>query len=284
MRSAATVALVVVSAALPSCADTTQGIRTEFVGSYAFSAIERRTIERIAGEATREARMHLPGLAPQILLQVTSGKDVIPEVGATATVAGTEFVRWTVDPDHPQGVVKIAESDLRGTLFHEFHHLVRAAHVNTASVMDHVVTEGMASAFERDFAGASYPWSQYPDEVPAWVDELLALPPDADFRDWIAKRQPDGRRWVGMRAGTYLVDRAMKTLQRSSAELVSVSTADILAAAGQMPPTHRGTDWPRRFLRLSRPDSPLVGPSCGRPTGTPTRSCEALDCRCPWSL
>lgn len=218
--------------ALAACGDTTHGIRTEFVGAYAFSATERRTIERIAGDATREARQHLPGLAPQILLQVTSGKDVIPEVGATATVAGTEFVRWTVDPDNPQGVVKIAETDLRGTLFHEFHHLVRAARVNTETVMDHVVTEGMASAFERDVAGASYPWSQYPDDVPKWVEELLALPPGADFRDWIAKRQPDGRRWVGMRAGTYLVDRAMKTLQRTSADLVSTPTAEILAAAG----------------------------------------------------
>jgi hypothetical protein len=35
-----------------------------------------------------------------------------------------------------------------------------------------------------------------------------------------------------MRAGTYLVDRAMKTLNRTSAELVSAPTAEILAAAG----------------------------------------------------
>ena len=141
-------------AAVIACRDATTGIRMEFVGSYAFSATERRTIARIAGLAALEARRSLPALAPQITLQVQSGKDVIPELGATAAVAGSEWVRWTVDPDHPGGVVKIAESHLRGTLFHEFHHLVRSSTVSYHTLMDHVISEGLATAFERDFAGA----------------------------------------------------------------------------------------------------------------------------------
>lgn len=213
-----------------SCSDTTTGIRTEFVGSYAFTATERRTISRIAGATTIEVRRHLPALASQIILQVRSGKDVIPELGATATVASPAFVRWTVDPENPQGVVTIAKTHLRATLFHEFHHLVRGATLPHVTLMDHVVSEGMATAFERDFAGALYPWGQYPDNVAAWVEELLAQPSTAKQDEWIF-RHPDGRRWIGMRAGTYLVDRAMTQLNRSSAELVSVSTEEILAAA-----------------------------------------------------
>jgi len=218
-----------------SCSDTTTGIRTEFVGSYAFTATERRTIARIAGAATSEARRHLPVLASQIILQVRSGKDVIPELGAAATVASPAFVRWTVDSDNPQGVVKIAETHLRATLFHEFHHLVRGATLPPMTLMDHVVNEGLATAFERDFAGASYPWGQYPEDVAAWVKELLAQPSTAQQNEWIF-RHPDGRRWIGMRAGTYLVDRAMKQLNRSSAELVLTPTEGILSAA--MPELH----------------------------------------------
>lgn len=213
---------------LTACRDTTEGIRTEFVGSYAFSATERRTIARIAGAATLEARKHLPALAPQITLQVRSGKDVIPELGATAAASPPAFVRWTVDAERPEGVVKIAESYLRQALFHEFHHLVRGT--AEYGLIDNVITEGMATAFERDFAGASVPWGEYPDDVSTWVDELLKLPPDAKRSDWIAQH-PDGRRWIGMKAGTYLVDRAMKKLNRTSAELVAMPTADILAAA-----------------------------------------------------
>lgn len=218
-------------ATVMACRDSTTGIRTEFVGSYAFSATERRTIARIAGLATLEARRSLPALAPQLTLQVQSGKDVIPELGAGATVAGADWVRWTVDPGHPGGVVKIAESHLRGTLFHEFHHLVRGSTISFHTLMDHVITEGLATAFERDFAGESRPWADYPNDVSKWVDELLLVPPTAKSSEWMF-RHPDGRRWIGYKAGTYLVDQAMKRLNRTSAELVATPTEEILAAAG----------------------------------------------------
>ena len=74
------------------------------------------------------------------------------------------------------------------------------------------------------------------DEDAVSVDELLALPPTAPRREWLRAQLPDGRRWIGMRAGTYLVDQAMKKLNRTSAELVSTSTSEILAAAGVKPP------------------------------------------------
>jgi hypothetical protein len=214
---------------LSTCRDTTQAVRTQYIGAYEFTPAERRTIARIANATATEVRKLLPALPAQITLRVESGKQVSPEIGALGT-AGIDWVFWTVDPDRPEGVEKIAETHLRATLFHEFHHLVRGATTApTRQLMDHVITEGMASAFERDFAGASYPWNHYPPEVPTWLDELLALPPDTYSRDWIAKER-DGRRWIGIRAGTYLVDRAMKALHRTSAELVSTPTEAILAA------------------------------------------------------
>ena len=216
-----------------ACRDSTTGIRTEFVGSYAFSATERRTIARIAGLTTIEVRRHLPALASQLTLQVQSGKDVIPEIGATAVAGLSDWVRWTVDPDHPQGVVKIAEGHLRGALFHEFHHLVRGT-INSSTLMDHVIMEGLATAFERDFAGVSRPWADYPDDVSKWVDELLLQPATSSRSEWLS-RHPDGRRWIGYKAGTYLVDQAMKRLNRSSAELVATPTDEILAAASVDP-------------------------------------------------
>ena len=229
-KAAVAIALVV---ATTGCRDTVEGVRTEFVGSYAFTPSERRAIARIAGDAAREARPHLPALPQQITLRVRSGTDVIPEVGATAEVAPPAFIMWTVDPARPEGVVTIAETHLRSTLFHELHHLVRSATIPPGTLMDHVVTEGLATAFERDFAGASPPWGQYPDDVASWVGELLRLPePSMHERgEWLTG-QRNGRRWVGMRAGTYLADLAMKRLGKSAAELVSASTKEILTAAG----------------------------------------------------
>ena len=66
------------------------------------------------------------------------------------------------------------------------------------------------------------------------MQELLAQPESASTNDWLFQH-PDGRRWVGMRAGTYLADRAMKALGRTAAELAATPTAEILAAAGVTP-------------------------------------------------
>jgi len=221
------VALVVLLlGACGACGAPVDGVQTQFFGSYAFSGTERRTIARIAGLAARDARRHLPALASKITLQVYTGKDVIPELGAGATAISPDWIRWTVDPDNPQGVLKIAETHLRGALFHEFHHLVRGTTISPGTLKDQVVTEGMATAFERDFAGVAPLWSEYPGDVSSWVEELAKLPPTAKHADWMF-RHPDGRRWIGYKAGTYLVDQAMKRLNRSSAELVSTPTDEI---------------------------------------------------------
>jgi uncharacterized protein YjaZ len=137
-----------------------------------------------------------------------------------------------VDPNHTGGITATIQRELRATLFHEFHHLVRYATVGQSeSLMDEVITEGMATVFERDAAGASPPWGMYPRNVMNWVTELSSLPPDADRGYWLTKSHADGRRWIGMRAGAYLVDQAMRTTGQSSAELVSTSTEDIIRMA-----------------------------------------------------
>jgi len=102
--------------------------------------------------------------------------------------------------------------------------------VDSHSVMDDVVMAGMATVFERDFAGTSPPWGVYPDNVMDWVNELKALPQDVSLRDWTTQH-PEGRRWLGMRTGAYLVDRAMRSSGQSSAQLVSTPTADVLRMA-----------------------------------------------------
>jgi uncharacterized protein YjaZ len=119
-------------------------------------------------------------------------------------------------------------------VLHELHHLVRDAVFPRAtpqtSLLDVAVTEGLAAAFERDFAGVSPPWGQYGPEAAAWVDELQHLPPGTPRADWIG-RHPDGRRWIALRAGTYLVDRVMRATGSTPAELVTMPTQEVLRLA-----------------------------------------------------
>ncbi len=158
-------------------------VKTEFYGTYEFSSAERALIQRIADETAVEVRRHLPNLADPLVLRVRSGKDVIPEIGATAAVIPPDWVVWTVDVDRPEGVSAIAREHLRGALFHEFHHLVRGSTSN--ALIDQVVTEGLATAFERDFAGVSRPWALHPDNASEWVTELLSQPSTAKRDEWL---------------------------------------------------------------------------------------------------
>lgn len=86
-------------------------------------------------------------------VQAGSEDEVIPETGETGTAnAPAGPVVWTVVPTRPGGVVKIAKAELRSSLFHELHHLVRRQKPERA-LLDVAISEGMATAFERDFAG-----------------------------------------------------------------------------------------------------------------------------------
>jgi hypothetical protein len=97
--------------------------------------------------------------------------------------------------------------------------------------MDGVVSEGLATAFERDAAGRRPRWGEYSQEAAGWVAELLRLPLTAPYNEWMFLH-PDGRRWIGYRAGTYIADRAIAASGLSAAQLVLVPTDEILKMAG----------------------------------------------------
>lgn len=202
--------------------------------SYTFSKTDRTTIQRIVDHTTAEVRRLLPDLPPELELTVRPGSDVIKETGETAAATPPAGVVWTVDPGRPGGVVEVAKAQLRATLFHEFHHLVRSAQGNPRSIVEHAVFEGMATVFERDFAGVDPPWGKYSTDVVAFEKELLTLPNDASARDWLFSH-PDGRRWIGIKVGAYWVDRAVATSGRSSAALVSTPASEILSMAKARP-------------------------------------------------
>jgi hypothetical protein len=197
---------------------------------------EQAAIEEIAVRAISEAAKLLPGLPDRIELEVVSGSAVIPGFGSGGMAPAPGKIQWTVDPDIASGPIEIAGAELRTTMFHESHHLARGWTVSGGTagfrMIDAAVAEGMATAFERDAGGGDPPWGNYPpDEAAGWVEELLAVKngPQA-YGTWMFSH-PDGRRWIGYRAGTYLTDRAMAACGCSAADLASRSTDEVLELA-----------------------------------------------------
>jgi hypothetical protein len=142
---------------------------------YTFSPLEQRTIETIAADAARDAKRLLPDLPDHVIVRVNPGKKVMPETGQSASTSSPNVVYWMVDPNSHGGVIAIANRQLRSTLFHEFHHLVRDSKTSVTSIMDAVVKEGLATAFERDFGNAPTPWGTYPPEVGQWVQAIGSI-------------------------------------------------------------------------------------------------------------
>lgn len=200
-------------------------LAVEFLGNsfQDLSKIERDTLSEVAAKTEIEVRELLPELPSRICLAIYTGSNVIPEIGSVGSPLAPGLVGWTLDPSRSEGALTLIRSHMRSTLFHEFHHLARGYLITggkpISSFMEGVVSEGLATTFERDAAGSQPLWGQYPTEVYCWVDELRALPLSAPYADWMF-RHPDGRRWIGYRAGTYLVDQAITASGSSAANLV----------------------------------------------------------------
>ncbi len=205
--------------------------------NYEFTVEERDVVQSIADDTEIEVRKLLPSLDTDIVLVVSSSKYVIDITGEGGMAMSAGQVLWTVDHERPGGVIGIANAHLRHTLFHEFHHLVRGWLIEGGmpknSFMVGVVSEGMATAFARDFSGEDAPWSKYPDDVDGWVYELQSVATGDRYAEWMFLH-PDGRKWIGYRAGTFLVDLAMEATGKNSADLVNVS-ADEIIELGKLP-------------------------------------------------
>jgi uncharacterized protein YjaZ len=202
-----------------------------------FSADERDLICSIASSTEPDVRAHLPMLVPDVELSVEGrgGWEVIPQYGYGGTAMTSNQIRFIVDPSRPEGVETIVRAHLRHTLFHESHHLARGWFITAGEPMnafiDNAVCEGLATAFERDVGGYAPGWAEYPDNVADWVEELLQLPVDANYAEWMFYN-PDGRVWIGYRAGTYIADLAINNSGRSAAQLVRTPVPEVLEHAG----------------------------------------------------
>lgn len=217
---------------LTGCAS--QSLQVDFyeVDGRALAWWERAAVTLIAEGAAREVRARLPQLPEELLLRVQAGKtfEVDEHTGDTTAVLGPNAVMWTVDPTHAGGVLGVALRELRVSLFHEWHHMVRDAALRQENMLDRAVREGLAIAFERDCAHSLNPRGLYTPEVANWVDELRDAPDGLTIDEW-TERNAHGRRWVVARVGTYLVDRALLASGKSASQLAATPTAAILALA-----------------------------------------------------
>ena len=203
--------------------------------AYQFDDSTRSLVRSIAEDTEQELRVLLPQLESRIHLVIMPSKDVIPETGESATTLTPFSIQMRVNPWDERGVEQIMKNKLRSTLFHEAHHAARATQQPWRyNLTANAITEGLATAFERDNGGPVPPWGEYDTAtIRSWTEELLALDSATTNHQQYFFNHPDGRRWIAYRVGTYIVDQAiMRNEGLTAASLVVESPDAILKLAG----------------------------------------------------
>lgn len=167
---------------------------SELIGNYAVEAAEKLS----------QSFEYL-----NIVIEPVDAEQTIPETGVMGMTYSSGYVSVTFDHDLPYGVDAL-KSALRSMIHHELVHAYTFAHnAWQPSAMFGAVSEGLASVFERDYAGGEPLWAQYESDetMCEWYWELKGLP-ESDVKDQrYFFDHPDGRKWIVYKTGAWMVDR-----------------------------------------------------------------------------
>ena len=201
--------------------------------NYSFAAPERAQISRIIESSAQRVRALLPQLPGEIRVEVFPiDRDLTGVGGATGRADTAHRVVIYVSTVYPGGVNAAAAAGLAATVFHEFHHLARGWTIEGnrfgPGIPIAAVNEGLANVFSETYTDTAFEGYAYPDDVDAWFTEIMALPRDANYNQWM-NQHPDGRQAIGYRVGSYIIHRAMEASQKPILELSRLSPQEILA-------------------------------------------------------
>ena len=177
--------------------------------------IEKQEVQKVAEAAAKEVAELIPFLPSYVNLVVypSGAEDVIPETGDMGMTYSDEYASVYFDHSVPYGKNKLLNG-IRTTTFHELVHAATFQHEPwRPGVLFGVVTEGLATVFERDHAGAQPLWGKYEDDetMCEWLHELKELPDAAEKnRDYFVNH-PDGRKWIVYKTGVWIVDKLLES-------------------------------------------------------------------------
>jgi uncharacterized protein YjaZ len=212
-----------------------------------FSEDEKQLISDLIGRAEGDIRALLPTLPAEIEVTVAViDRNVDPVGGVTGRADSPGKVYIELSSVYPGGIPAAARTALTSTIFHEFHHLDRGWTIQGnkfgPGIPIAAVNEGLASVFSEQYTHVYFEAAySYPENVADWLQEILALPVDADYSTWMMGEHPDGRHSIGYRVGRYIVHQAMANSGKSILELSGLAPVEILdlaatsAADGTLP-------------------------------------------------
>lgn len=208
-------------------------------GSAKFTESQKEFIREVIVDSEKEVRNLLPKLPDGIKVIVENvdwDLEIIDGVAGRTETNSPPLVMVQISRKYKNGKIEAVRSGLRATIFHEFHHLSRGWAIQDnkfgPGIPNAMVNEGLAVAFSEIYTGIINEVNSFTDDADGWVKEILALPLDASYSDWVMGKHPDGRTYIGYRTGNYLVRKAMTNSGKDILELSELGPGEIIKLAG----------------------------------------------------
>lgn len=207
--------------------------------SLKFTESQKIFISKVISKSEEEVRKLLPNLPDSIKVIVENvdwNLDIVSGVTGRTETNNPPLVLVQISNNYKGGVIDSVYQGIKSTIFHELHHLSRGWAIQdnkfSYGIPNAMVNEGLAVVFTEVYTGNINEVNAFTDEADNWVKEILALPLDASYSDWVMGEHPDGRTYIGYRTGNFLVRRAMNNSGKSILELSELMPNEIIKLAG----------------------------------------------------
>jgi len=156
---------------------------------------------------------------------------LIKETGDHARTHNSEFIEMAFDPTTDKRGLEVIISGIRPAVYHEMNHAARFnIPIYHNKFIEVCIMEGLATVFAREYTGEKALWGQYPKDVTKWLQEIIDKNDMFYWQEYLFKH-PDGRRWIGYKVGTYIIDQTLEHSDKSIAELSKMECDDIFKLA-----------------------------------------------------
>lgn len=207
--------------------------------SLKFTESQKIFISKVISKSEEEVRKLLPNLPDSIKVIVENvdwNLDIVSGVTGRTETNNPPLVLVQISNNYKGGVIDSVYQGIKSTIFHELHHLSRGWAIQdnkfSYGIPNAMVNEGLAVVFTEVYTGNINEVNAFTDEADNWVKEILALPLDASYSDWVMGEHPDGRTYIGYRTGNFLVRRAMNNSGKTILELSELMPNEIIKLAG----------------------------------------------------
>ena len=245
MNTLKSLALIFTVIFISSCGSDAKNASSEQVAvvfqedSTSFNGTQKEFIRELIINSENEVRNLLPSLPDSIKIIVENvdwDLDLVGGVTGRTESNTPPLIMLQISNNYRGGVIDSVHTGLKTALFHELHHLSRGWAIQdnkfSYGIPNAMVNEGLAVVFAEIYTGDISEVNSYPEEADSWVQEILELPLDASYSDWVMGEHPDGRTYIGYRTGNFLVRRAMTESGKDILELSELMPEEIIKLAG----------------------------------------------------